>query len=147
MFTNDTNILVYTIDATDLPKHLTAKRIVQTHTLRRYPVMLQSLSELYFATTRKSLLSNTEAAQVVTRTLSISPVIPYDSGDVAAAMRLHDQHKLQFFDALLLATAARSGCTTLFSEDFQHNRTYGAVTVRNPFLMLPSEFDAFFEES
>ncbi|QMV18238.1 PIN domain-containing protein [Granulicella sp. 5B5] len=145
MFTNDTNILVYSIDATDLPKHLTAKRIVQAHTIRRYPVMLQSLSELYFATTRKSLLSNADASQIVTRTLSISPVIPYDSSDVAAAMRLHDLHKIQFFDALLLATAARSGCTTLFSEDFQHNRAYGTITVRNPFLLSPAELDALLD--
>jgi predicted nucleic acid-binding protein len=40
---------------------------------------------------------------------------------------------LNFWDALILATASREGCTILYSEDFQHGRAYGTVKVVNPF--------------
>ncbi len=55
------------------------------------------------------------------------------------AIRTHRNENVPFFDALLLATASRSGCKNLFSEDFQHGRTYGSITVQNPFLLSELE--------
>ena len=41
---------------------------------------------------------------------------------------------LSWFDAHLWAYAEVNGIEELLSEDFQHGRLYGTVTVRNPFL-------------
>ena len=40
----------------------------------------------------------------------------------------------------LLAAAEREGCKYLLSEDFQPGRTFGEVTVLNPFQRAPEEF-------
>jgi predicted nucleic acid-binding protein len=142
MYANDTNIFVYSIDPTDVRKHTIAREILKAHARARFPVVLQSLQEFYFATTRKRLLSNTAATQVVLDALNISPIIETTQADIVEAMHLHDLHQLQFFDALLLTTAARAGCTTLLSEDMQPNRTYGTITVRNPFIIPQLDLDA-----
>ena len=41
---------------------------------------------------------------------------------------------LSWFDAHLWAYAEVHGIADLLSEDFQHGRLYGTVTIRNPFL-------------
>lgn len=43
-------------------------------------------------------------------------------------------HNLAFYDALIVAAAIEGGCDTLWSEDMQHGRVIGGLTIRNPFL-------------
>jgi predicted nucleic acid-binding protein len=50
------------------------------------------------------------------------------------ALELARTHRLAFYDALTVAAAAEAGCTTLLTEDLQHGRKIGEVTIRNPFL-------------
>lgn len=45
-------------------------------------------------------------------------------------------HQMGWWDAHLLAYAECLGATELYSEDFQHNRSYGQVRVVNPFLQV-----------
>ena len=45
---------------------------------------------------------------------------------------------LSWFDAHLWAYAEVNGIEELVSEDFQHGRMYGTVTVRNPFMLHAS---------
>lgn len=61
--------------------------------------------------------------------------------DLMAAMQIHQTHNIPFFDALLAATVRRVGCSTLFSEDFQHSRTFGTLTILNPFQLSSPELD------
>jgi predicted nucleic acid-binding protein len=51
-----------------------------------------------------------------------------------AAIRGVVTYQLSWFDAHLLAYAEVYGLASLISEDFQHGRRYGTVTVVNPFL-------------
>jgi predicted nucleic acid-binding protein len=37
-------------------------------------------------------------------------------------------------DALIVAAALEAGCDTLFSEDMQHGRKFGGLTIVNPFI-------------
>jgi predicted nucleic acid-binding protein len=41
---------------------------------------------------------------------------------------------LSWFDALIAEAAIRSGCSVLFSEDFQHGASIGELQVINPLL-------------
>jgi predicted nucleic acid-binding protein len=50
-----------------------------------------------------------------------------------------EQAQLSYWDSLILAAAQRSGCRWLLSEDFQHERQYGPVTVLNPFRVVPGK--------
>jgi predicted nucleic acid-binding protein len=50
-----------------------------------------------------------------------------------AARRLAAAHRLQLYDALIIAAALETGATTLLSEDLQAGRSFGALTIVNPF--------------
>jgi predicted nucleic acid-binding protein len=61
-------------------------------------------------------------------------IVPITSDTHAAAVALARDHSLAFYDALILAAAIEAGCETLYSEDFQHGRGFGDLTIINPFL-------------
>ena len=71
--------------------------------------------------------------------------VSYVQEDVLEAMSLHKTGEYQFFDSLLMATSARAGCSTLFSEDLQDGRPYGSLTVRNPFKLSATELDTLLD--
>ena len=62
-------------------------------------------------------------------------IIPAAVEDLDPALQIHLQHNIQFFDALLIVTARRAGCTTFLSEDLQHGRDFDGITIRNPFVL------------
>lgn len=50
-----------------------------------------------------------------------------------SARALAAAHRLNFYDALIVAAAVDAQCDTLFSEDLQDGRKFGRLFVRNPF--------------
>ena len=48
-------------------------------------------------------------------------------------MKLARESSLAFYDALIVAAAADAGCRVLLTEDLQHGRSFGGVTIQNPF--------------
>jgi predicted nucleic acid-binding protein len=50
-----------------------------------------------------------------------------------SARTLAENHRLHFYDALIIAAAIEAGCDTLFTEDLQHGRKFGDLTIVNPF--------------
>jgi predicted nucleic acid-binding protein len=51
-----------------------------------------------------------------------------------AARALAENHRMSFYDALIVASAIEAGCDILYSEDMQHGRVMGGLTIRNPFI-------------
>jgi predicted nucleic acid-binding protein len=49
----------------------------------------------------------------------------------AAARSINDN--LSFWDGLIVESAIAAQCTRLYTEDLQHGRKFGGVTVVNPF--------------
>ena len=143
-YTFDTNILFYSLDLADPAKHARARRLIGLADSRRVPVLLQTLGELSNAVAKRNraMLSKTERLiQIASATFAI---VPMELGDLLDALLIHREHKLQFWDAVLWATARRAGCTTLFTEDMQDGRTLGGVAIRNPFRMSEKDLDAYF---
>ena len=67
------------------------------------------------------------------RELCPSPV-PITLATHDATIRIASHTGYQFYDALIIASALESGCTTLFSEDLQDGQVVeGRLTIRNPF--------------
>jgi predicted nucleic acid-binding protein len=132
--TVDTNILIYSIDPTDEVKHTIAKTVMAEVYLRGGPLPLQCLTEFYAACTRKAHLATSHRiAEVVANASESMQIFPASHEDLFAAMQIHQQHRIQFFDALLLATARRAVCKVMLSEDVQDGHDYDGITVRNPF--------------
>ncbi len=65
---------------------------------------------------------------------ALDPALPLTPAMTRAALALARDHSLHFFDALIVVAAIEAGCDTLFSEDLQHGRKFGGLTIVNPFL-------------
>lgn len=61
-------------------------------------------------------------------------IMPLTSDTHAAGLALARDHGLAFYAALIVATAIDAGCDTLYSEDLQHGRSIGGLTIHNPFI-------------
>lgn len=137
----DTNILVYRFDARFPVKQATATKLLRAGiddgSLR---IPHQALVEFVAATTKPlgrsgpSILSPDEARLEAEDMLTQFDVIYPDEDVVRLAIRGAATYRLSWFDAHLWAYAERFGLDTIWSEDFQHDRTYGRVRIRNPFL-------------
>jgi predicted nucleic acid-binding protein len=60
-------------------------------------------------------------------------ITPLTADTHAVALALARDHTLAFYDALIVAAAIEAGCETLYSEDMQHGRSIGGLSIVNPF--------------
>jgi predicted nucleic acid-binding protein len=130
----DSNVLIYAHDADAGRKRDVAKQLLRDLWLARTGVLsTQVLHEFYVNVTRKirTPLSKVEARRVVGTYLPwcLDP----EAGDVNEAFRIEDEAGIGFWDALIVAAAARSGATRVLSEDLNPEQTISGVTVVNPF--------------
>jgi len=131
----DTNILIYAHDIDAGPRHETAKRLLRELWSERTGLLsTQVLQEFYVNVTRKipSPLPKTSARAVVNSYMSWC--IETALTDVSAAFRIEDESQLGFWDALVIASAARGGARRLLSEDLNPGQTVMGVLIENPFL-------------
>ena len=132
----DTNILVYTVDTSEPARQEQAidclSRAVRDDTI---VISTQVLQEFYSITTRKLRppLSPREAAQQVEQLCGFE-VVGASAHSIMSAVELAQRHKLAWWDALILEAAQRANADVLFSEDGQHGRRFGQLTMTNPFL-------------
>lgn len=58
---------------------------------------------------------------------------------VRRAMYVREEYGIQFYDALIVATAAKLGCTEIVSEDLSEGQVYCGMAVVNPFKSADDE--------
>jgi predicted nucleic acid-binding protein len=137
----DTNVLVYRHDPRFPKKQKRARELLRDGLSSgdaRLPH--QAIVEFVAATTRPlaaggpSLLSADEARRRAEEMLNEYPVLYPTDALVRLALRGMPAYGLAWFDAHLWAYAELYGLSVLYSEDFQHGRTYGTVRIENPFV-------------
>ena len=131
----DTNVLVYAFEREDLPRQRAASAVLDAALSQGTAVLsLQVLQEFYVVTTRKIRLPLPPAAAraAVAGFMSFSVFEP-NAVHVLRAIDLSIAHRISFWDALILASAAAAGCALLYSEDFATGQTLAGVRVVNPF--------------
>lgn len=131
----DTNILIYAHDTSAGAKHDRARALLQALWQERAgSLSIQVLQEFYVNVTRKVARPMTpEAAAAIIGELATWQVHRPDVNDVLEAIRLQTSRQLSFWDAMILTSARRLGCATLWSEAMGHRQQYEGVTVINPF--------------
>ena len=142
IYTVDSNIFLYALDVRDPVKHGIALRVMTSLVRQQGSIPLQCLSESYAVCAKKPIVALSKARMSIMAAQTSLNIIPAAAIDISIAIDLHDKHRLQFFDALLLATASRTGCNILLSEDMQDGQSFGSITVRNPFAMNTAELNA-----
>jgi predicted nucleic acid-binding protein len=135
----DTNILVYRFDSRDSEKQALAEKLMRDGISKgdlRIPH--QAILEFIAATTRpnrsgKSLLSPDAARREAEGFTQQYPILFPNAAILRLALRGWAMYGFSWFDAHLWAYAEHFSLSPLYSEDFEHDRIYGTVRVKNPF--------------
>jgi predicted nucleic acid-binding protein len=137
----DTNVLIYWIDATDHAKHAAARRwVAAIWESGRGGISWQVLNEFYSNATRKLGFTGPGVRVLVEGYSRWSPVT-FELPLLRRAWYWTDHASVAYWDALIVAAAETAACKYLLSEDFQAGRKFGDLTVVNPFLASPEDFD------
>ena len=135
----DTNVLVYTRDASEPQKqkqamgwmsHLWSKRIGR--------LSFQVIQEYYATVTAKLEpgLAPDVARRDVCLLLSWQP-IHVDARVLEGAWHLQDRHYLSWWDALIVSAAQVADCKYLLTEDLKEDQKLENIRIINPFHISP----------
>ena len=134
----DTNVFIYAIDTSaDLKK----KREIARHLIREHiqnetgVISIQVLQEFYQVSTSKIQvpLSAEEALEYLHYMAVLDTVHP-EFDMIVSAIRLHEKHRVSFWDSLILQAALTAGCSRLLSGDLQHGFEIDHLRIENPFV-------------
>jgi len=130
----DSNILIYAHDVDAGQKKQTAQRILFDLARDRSGALsMQVLQEFYFNVTRKLAhpLSRDEARATVDDFAHWC--VPTTPEEIKQAFRIEDEAKINFWDALIVAAAIKSGAKRILSEDLNHGQAIAGIWIENPF--------------
>jgi len=133
----DTNVLIYAHDVDAKAKHEVAKSVLRELWSERSGVLsMQVLQEFYVNVTRKIAKPLAKAeARLVVNSYSIWCVETTHT-EIAAAFRIEDESRIGFWDALIVASAAKSGTVRILSEDLNAQQRIAGIRIENPFAHL-----------
>jgi len=137
MIALNTNILVYVEGVYSWDKTERATDLLAQFDAQNLFVPVQVLGELFNVLVRKTTLGAVAARERITYWMNSMTAIQTFPETVAAAMDISVAHQVPSRDAVILVAAQSAGCQLLLSEDFQHDFTWGGVTVVNPFATEP----------
>lgn len=130
----DTNVLVHAHDVDAGARDVLAVRLVaELCEARRGVISTQVLQEFYVNVTRKipSPLPRATARQIV-RTYAAWQTEVVGPPEVLLASELEEQHRLSFWDALIVAAALKGGASTILSEELSQAGQSPAFSLRTP---------------
>lgn len=139
----DTNVLLCCFDDRDTAKRDRARAwIAACWTRHCGRISTQVLNEFYSIARRKfpTAISAGDARAEVRRYQNWRPW-PVDHPTVETAWAIESRYGINYWDALIVASAQQQGCTHLLTEDLQHEQTIDSVQIINPFLVGPDVLD------
>ena len=140
----DTNVLLYAVDDKDSAKRDRARQWLTVCWQRRCGRLSTQVLNEFYANARKKFetaISAGDARAEVRRYQNWKPWV-IDHPTVETAWAVESRYGLNYWDALIVASAQHQGCTVLLSEDLQHDQQIDSVRIVNPFLVGPELLDA-----
>lgn len=125
----DSNVLIYAF--TDDRRAAAAQELLASGPV----ISVQCLNEFVHVARRKIGMEWQEIADALADIHGLcSTMLPIDRTTHADGLRLAERYGYSIFDALILASALRAGCDTLWSEDMQDGILIdGRLRIANPF--------------
>src|SRR3546814_10218615 len=99
----------------------------------RHNLSVHDALPILFVVLRRSGASATEARAILLEFADSFGTSASVARTALSAADLVVDHKLQYWDALIVTAAADAGCTLLLSEDRQHGFVTRGLTIVNPF--------------
>lgn len=134
----DSNVFVYAYDPTDQGKHAKALQLVEQVTREGDLVLsAQVLNELTWTLLRRGSdlgIGPVEAHEVIAEVIQSARVVPVTADLTLKSLTVALGHGLSFWDGLIWAAAHQHRVSTIYTEDFQHDRVVEGVRFVNPFI-------------
>ena len=138
MIAVDTNILVYSIDASEPAKMAIADGLLKNLGTQGNGVLLwQVACEFLACLHRWEDKGRIVAAQTESYYQNVSTLFPLITPVpmiLSSAIEIRRRHSLSYWDSLLVAGCLSAGVNELCSEDLGHGTSYDGVKVTNPFV-------------
>jgi predicted nucleic acid-binding protein len=132
----DTNVLIYAHDVDAKAKHAKAKAVLAELWEDRSGVLsMQVLQEFYVNATRKIRTPLSKVAARLVIDSYTSWCMQTTAAEISAAFRIEDDARIGFWDALIIASAARAGTVRILSEDLNPRQIIAGIHVENPFAL------------
>jgi predicted nucleic acid-binding protein len=132
----DTNVWIYLYASNPQAKYEKSQQLIHEN-FANIILSTQVLGEFYHVMTRKNLQSAEAAKEIVVETMATFPVLEIGAASVLEAMNIHQEYGYSYWDSLVIATALLNDCSSLYSEDMQHNQLIESkLRIINPFAMV-----------
>lgn len=129
----DTNILVYAQDRDAPAKRRRSREVIAELAASGTGVIsTQVVQEFYVATTRKMGVDPLFAKGIL-RTFTAFEITQTSLDLIEDAVDCSILNQISFWDALIVAAAAATGCSTIYSEDLNAGQVFQGVRIVNPF--------------
>jgi predicted nucleic acid-binding protein len=131
----DSNVLIYAHDLDAGRKRIIAADILrELWAAHRGTLSTQVLQEFYVNATRKIPHPLTlAAAREIVANYCAWPVEAVGPKAVLRASEIEERYRLSFWDALIVAAAARCGAAKILSEDMNAGQRIEGILIENPF--------------
>jgi predicted nucleic acid-binding protein len=96
-------------------------------------ISTQVLQEYFWVATRKLGVDSLNAKGVMQSAVATYETVTVSIDLIERAVDASILWQVSFWDALILTSAERAACATVYSEDLNDSQRYGEVAVVNPF--------------
>ena len=129
----DTNIIIYCYSNSEMEKRIICQKLFETYS--ELNISKQVINEMTNILFKKFKLSSFDIKNTVEQISNIAFTCDFNFDTQIKAIELKDKYNLQYYDALIIATALENYCNIIFSEDMQHNQIIeNQLTIINPFI-------------
>lgn len=131
----DTNVWVYAkIEGRDITKHKRAVSLLK-NLPDRVVVSTQVINEFYSALS-KNKIKDSYIQEIIEQIIPEVEMMELTINTIRISWKIKLRYHFSIYDSLIVASALEAGCTTLYSEDLQHDQFIeGKVRVVNPFVI------------
>jgi len=124
----DTNVLLYLLSEDD-----TKADRVEVLLNAGGIISVQVLNEFAAVAARKLAMQIAEIKEILSAIRAVCTVKPLDVETHELGLELAERFRYSIYDSMIIAAALRAGCSTVFSEDFQHRQNIERLTIIDPF--------------
>ena len=129
----DTNIIIYCYSNSEIEKQIICRELFEKY--NELNISKQVINEITNILFKKFKLSSFDIKNTVEQISNIAFTCDFNFDTQKKAIELKDKYNLQYYDALIIATALENHCNIIFSEDMQHNQIIeNQLTIINPFI-------------
>lgn len=126
----DTSVLLYLL-STEADKADRVEALLEKSGV----ISVQVLNEFTAVATRKLGMSLGEISEILDIVRAVCRTEALTVDDHERAMQVAERYRFSFYDSLIIASALRAGCKTLYSVDLRHRQKLDRqLTVINPFV-------------